>query len=52
MAVGRLPTGQGLGNGLPLSLETAVEEDFNTRKGPSHPGGWADGQEPKGSPCE
>ncbi len=33
-------------------LETAVEEDFKTRKGPSHPGGWAHGQEPKGSPCE
>ncbi len=35
-----------------LILETAVEEDFKTRKGPSHQGGWAHGQEPKGSPCE
>ncbi len=35
-----------------VSLETAVEEDFKTRKGPSHPGGWAHSQEPKGSPCE
>ncbi|MEY3276959.1 MAG: hypothetical protein RL153_2227, partial [Verrucomicrobiota bacterium] len=35
-----------------LNRETAVEEDFKTRKGPSHPGGWAHGQEPKGSPCE
>ena len=35
-----------------VNLETAVEEDFKTRKGPSHPGGWAHGQEPKGSPCE
>ena len=35
-----------------LNLETAVEEDFKTRKGPSHQGGWAHGQEPKGSPCE
>ncbi|MEY3277065.1 MAG: hypothetical protein RL153_2333, partial [Verrucomicrobiota bacterium] len=30
-----------------VNLETAVEEDFKTRKGPSHPGGWAHGQEPK-----
>ncbi len=35
-----------------FNLETAVEEDFKTRKGPSHPGGWAHGQEPKGSRCE
>ena len=35
-----------------FNLETAVEEDFKTGKGPSHPGGWAHGQEPKGSPCE
>ncbi len=37
---------------LAIILETAVEEDFKTREGPSHPGGWAHGQEPKGSPCE
>ena len=46
---GRSRTGR---RGRALNLETAVEEDFKTREGPSHPGGWAHGQEPKGSPCE
>ena len=30
-------------------LKTAVEEVSKTREGPSHRGGWAHGQEPKGS---
>ena len=31
-------------------LETAVEEDFTTRKGPSHPGGWLRGARHHGLP--